>query len=205
MIEFVILIPVLLLICAATFDLARLYINAVSAREVALLSAKLLNSMSPHGYPFTHQEMQGLYFAPAGEEPEVTDKRVAFWNNQLTRGHESFYGLDYFPKKDKQVLNLSYGFLHKLSPNVYFPIPEPLDDEDPWADLGGKTNCSIRILFAPGFENAAALPPTQSLDRLVSVRCAVPVVGFQIATLGAVKVRYVEAEAYAYQAGSIAP
>ncbi len=205
MIEFVILIPVLLLICAATFDLARLYINAVSVREVALLSAKLLNSNSPNGYPFTHEEMQEFFFAPEGEATEVTDKRVAFWNNQLNSGHESFYGLNYFPKKDKQVLNLSYGFLHKLSPHVYFPIPEPLDDMNPSAELGGKTNCSIRIRFAPGFEDPSSFPATQSLDRLVNVRCAVPVMGFQIATLGAVKVRYVEAEAYAYQAGSIAP
>ena len=205
MMEFVILLPVFLLICGVTFDLARLYLNAVSAREVALLSAKLLNSASPDGYPFTHQEMQEFYFAPEGEDSEVTDKRIAFWNNQLSRGHESFYGLEYFPKKDKQVLNLSYGFLHTLSPHVYFPIPEPLDDENPWADLGGKTNCSIRIRFAPGFENPTALPQVQSRDRLVNVRCAVPVIGFQIATLGAVRVRYVEVEAYAYQAGSIAP
>lgn len=204
MVEFVILIPVLLLLCAVTFDLARLYINAVSAREVALLSAKLLNSSNPNGYPFTDQEMQEFYFAPAGEETEVTEKRVAFWNDQLTKGHESFYGLNYFPKKDKQVLNLSYGFLHELSPHVYFPIPEPLDDEDPASDLGHKTNCSIRIQFAPGFENPSSFPSNQSLDRLVNVRCAVPVIGFQIATLGSVKVRYVEAEAYAYKAGSIA-
>lgn len=205
MIEFVILIPVLLLICAVTFDLARLYINAISAREVALLSAKLLNSSNPNGYPFTNQEMQEFFFAPESEDDEVTDKRIAFWNNQLDSGHESFYGLPYFPKKDKQVLNLSYGFLHQLSPHVYFPIPEPLDGENPSADLGGKTNCSIRIRFAPGFEDPSSFPATESLDRLVNVRCAVPVMGFQLATLGTLKVRYVEAEAYAYKAGSIAP
>lgn len=216
MIEFVIFIPVFLLICGATFDLARLYINSISVREIALLSAKLLNSTSPDGYPFTEQEMQEFYFAPEGEEAEVTDKRIAFWNNQLDDDHETFFGLDYFPKKDRQVLNLSYGLLHKLSPHVYFPIPEPLDDENPSADLDGRTNCSIRIRFAPGSE-----PPLQtgwptdpaqrndiiyeSRDRLVNVRCAVPVIGFQIATFGSMKVRYVEAEAYAYKAGSIAP
>lgn len=215
MIEFVILIPLLLLFCGVIFDLARLYINAVSAREVALLGAKLLNSSSPEGYPFTVQEMQGFYFAPTGEDSLITDKRVAFWNNQLDRGHEDYYGLSYFPKKDKQVLNLAHGFLHTLSPHVYFPIPEPLDVNDPWAELRGKTNCSIRIRFATGSEpppqaswpdepDELAVIVNESRDRLVNVRCVVPVVGFQIATLGAVKVRYVEAEAYAYQAGSIA-
>ena len=215
LIEFAILIPILLLIAGAVFDLARLFINSISAREIAIESAKLLNSSSPAGYAFTHQEMQQFYFAPEQEHGDITSRRVDFWNNQLNEQHEDFYGLTYFPRKDKQVLNLAYGLLHNASPHLYFPIPEPLNQEDPLSDLGGRTNCSIRIRFAdedqppaqsswPGDPVDLAELINESRDRLVNVRCAVPVIGFQIMTLGEVKVKYIEAEVYVYRAGGIA-
>ncbi|MCI5065241.1 pilus assembly protein, partial [bacterium] len=182
-VELALILPVVLIISVAVFDLARLYVNFIFVHEVALMGAKLANSSDPEGYAFADGDLSRFYHAAEDEDDTITARRVAFWTNQLDSSHEDFWGLDYFPDKDKKVLNLTYGFAHQLNPRMYFPIPEPLDSDAPEEDLGNRVNCSIEIDFASG--NAPALQSTwssandltvlnPSRDRTITVRCAVP-------------------------------
>lgn len=209
-----IIVPVMVIMAVVVFDLARLYVNSIYAREIALLAAKLSNSSDPEGYAFLDSELPLLKHYPPGEDVAVTAKRQAFWDNQLDSTHSNFWGLDYFPSKDKKVLNLAYRFALDLNPRMYFPIPEPLSSSNAHSELGNRVNCSIEIDFANGHAPPAqggwpspgdALNAILNLtrDRIINVTCAVPMIGLRLAGFSDSQVKYVTASAYAHEAGNI--
>ncbi|MCB0331451.1 MAG: hypothetical protein KDD70_17390 [Bdellovibrionales bacterium] len=211
LVEVAILLPLIFIIAAVTYDLARLYVNSVYANEIALYGAKLANSSDPDGYAFPDSDLANMIRSPSGEDAGITTKRQAFWTNQLDPTHSKFWGLTYYPRKDKAVLNLLYGFAVQLSDRIYFPIPEQLDGSDPVSELGGRVNCSIWLEFPTrpplegtwGTDTNAIL--NASRDRIIHVRCAVPMFGLRLATFNDQQVQYVSASAYAFDAGTIRP
>lgn len=216
LVETAILIPVVVIIAVVVFDLARLYVNDIYVKEIALLAAKIANSSDPEGYAFLDSELPLLKLYPAGEAAATTAKRQDFWDNQLDSTNSAFWGLDYFPSKDKKVLNLVYRFAVDLNPRMYFPIPEPLSASDPYTELGNRVNCSIEIDFAPGHAppSQATWPGAgtaldsilnQNRDRIITVTCAVPLIGIQLTGFIPNKVKYVTSTAYAFQSGNIRP
>jgi len=219
------MIPVFLLIAVVTFDLARIYLNILYAQEIAALVAKLARSEQPAGYPLPEDAMGQLVRYPSGEDPEVTAKRTGFYTSDGERNAlwgSSEHG---YTDKERAVLNLAWGFAATLSPRMYFPIPEPLNELDPVRDLGNRVNCSIYFRYARGEVEggdqsilhdpvAIALPAetapefeaavSQSRDRIFFVKCAVPLTGLRILNLFADR-EYITItrSAYAYESGSL--
>lgn len=211
----VVLIPIFLVIAVVVFDLARLYLNAIFAQEMVLLISKIASSQHPDGFALADNQLVQLSRIPSGEEEEVTNLRYAFWAAEVDPSNARYHGKTYFSDKEKKVLNLAYGFAHKLNPRMYFPIPEPLSDETA-LKLQFTVSCSIYFRYAAGHEPPDSLPaegdPTYSSvmnedrDRIFHVDCAVPLIGMALVgfSLGS-PYRIVSRTAYAYRSGNIVP
>ncbi|MCB0333134.1 MAG: hypothetical protein KDD55_06515, partial [Bdellovibrionales bacterium] len=192
-----------------------LYINAIYAEEVTLLALKIATSTEPLGYTPADSDMDRFVFGPSGEGEATSLKRKNFLNNKLEDIHRPSYS-----EKERLMLNLAYGALHFLSPNTYFPIPEPLSSGNAAsAELAGRVNCSL--YFTYGSYGGAAIPPNpfpdaalasymvelqKQRDRIFHVDCAVPLLTSRL--LGGILDKpYVELkrEAYARESGNLCP
>ena len=210
------LIPLLLIIAVVVFDLARLYLNAIYAQEVALLTAKIAVSGSPDGYALPNGQMTQLKNAPATEAGAISDRRDQFWEDQTDSDSGRYHGKTYFTEKERKVFNLAYGFAAALSPKTYFPIPEPITGSSAWEELGFRTNCSIYFRFDSDSTVPNPMPgiadPTydavmnQDRNRIYYVDCAVPIVGLYLVSFATGDpYRIVSRNAYAYHSGTILP
>ncbi len=207
------LIPVLLFICAILFDLSRIYINAIYAEEVSLLVLKIASSSEPLGFTPRNSDMDRFVHAPAGEDESITLKRKNFLENKLEEIDRPQYA-----EKERLILNLSYGALHFLSPDTYFPIPEPLSNgSSAFSELAGRVNCSLYFTYGtyggteappspfPGVADADYLVELQKQrDRIFHVDCAVPLVSSRLFG-GLLGQQYLELkrESYARHSGNL--
>jgi len=180
-----------------TFDLGRIYLNTIFAKEVVLTTAKIARSTNPASEV---PDMFAIVNPVSGESSSITQNREDFWAHQLDSSHSLYHGLDYFTSKELRVFNLGYGFIASLNSSVAFPIPSPINSVD---DLGGKTNCSISFEF---LETPDPLIPSKNYDRLYTCRCEIPLFGLRIFNaFTGMEYLTVTQTAYAYQSGDISP
>jgi len=144
-----VVLPFILFIIAGCFDLTRLFLNGIFAQEVALLTAKLAVSTDPDGYAPPDGDMDKMRKpnrGAGGEDAAVAEQRGLFWTDLTSNdGAWRFGSKNYLTEKEKEVLNLAYGFAADLNPRIYFPIPHGFTGAGPTgnAPLGGRVNCSI--------------------------------------------------------------
>jgi hypothetical protein len=144
-----VVLPFILFVVAGCFDLTRLFLNGIFAQEIALLTAKIATSVEPDGYAPPDEEMVGMVRGASGEG-EVGEQRVQFWSDLTSaEGAWQFGSKSYLTEKEKEVLNLAYGFAVELNPRVYFPIPAGFNGAGPTGNspLGGRVNCSIYFRY----------------------------------------------------------
>ena len=209
MVSAAIVIPLLVLISISLIDLARIYLNAIFAEEIAILTAKMAVSKDPLGYAFPDADMVQFLKIPPGESIAITVKRQTVIQDLMTT--LNFPSGASLPDKQKKVFNLAYGFATTLNPRMYFPIPEPVVSS---TELGGRPNCTIGYRFAAGSELPNPFPISASAayktevcrirDRVYSVQCMVPL--FSRNFLGAFlpyEQITITREAFAYQSGNI--
>ena len=214
MVTTALVLPVLLAVLVASFDLVRLYLNGIYAQQVAILTAKLASSNDPAGYAMPDEKVKDLVLGAVGESDETIAARRAFWDltSPLTRFNPG--GKLYFTAHEKKVLNLAYGFARSLNPRIYFPIPAGLGRVGgPGVEaLGGRPNCSIffRYRVPPPAPLPAAGAPNYSAvvladrDRTIHVECVVPLIALSLGgILSAEPYRVVERTAYAFESGNL--
>jgi hypothetical protein len=167
MLETAFAIPVILLIFAVTYDLARVYTAIILCQDVALMAAKVSKAADP---TVDTPSTSNLIKAAPGESGSIATARSNFWSRQISILSTELPGKTTYTEKELKTLNLAYGYLNSLNNNVAFPIPykDPLNFED----LGGVTNCSIYF----NYDNVdwAAQTDASSTHRLFTAKCAVP-------------------------------
>ena len=212
-----VVVPVILLIVLVCFDLSRMFLSRIFAQNLALLVAKIASSDDPDGYAFDDGQEINLIYAPSGENDVILEMRRDFWRVQQNATSGDYYGVPFFSRKDKIVLNLAYGALRNLNPRVYFPIPyggsfSETDNDAVYAGLHNRVNCSVYFKFAPGSEPPAPFPSTDpdleeativERDRIFYVDCAVPMIGGRF--LGPLSPKYVivSSNSYAFESGGL--
>ena len=197
MLETAFAIPVILLIFAVTYDLARVYTATILCQDVALMAAKVSKAADP---TVDTPSTSNLIKSAPGENGSITTARSNFWSRQISILSTEAPGKTAYTEKELKSLNLAYGYLNSLNNNVAFPIPykDPLTFED----LGGVTNCSIYF----NYDNTAwaSQSDTTSTHRIFTAKCSVPLwalrfFGQSVAPSGFLTV---SRTAYAYESGA---
>jgi len=192
-----IVLPLILLIMAILFDLGRIYLTTIFAKEIAISTAKFAVSFDPDT---SIPELDALINPVSGEHEDITSSRRQFWRDQIDQAHSDFHGLTYFTKKELRVFNLSYGFMYDMNKDVAFPIPSDLDSKE---DLAGKVSCSIYFNFADLVDSTIL---NQNYSRVYYVECAMPLFGLgMFSSLIGSDFILIKKSAYAYRSGDINP
>ncbi|MCB9029696.1 MAG: hypothetical protein H6619_01480 [Deltaproteobacteria bacterium] len=193
-----IVLPFVLLLVLAGYDLLHVYQVRVFAQEVSLLTAKLSHSASPDADIPSSAE---FFVNPTpGEEESVTQRRRDYWVERTSPENEEYRGVPYYTDKELQVLNLGYGYLSSFSSKISFPIPNRVVDE---RRLYKRTNCTIDFTIKEIL--AASIETNHNYSRLVYVECHVPLLVFEI--LNFVEKPYIELtqSAFAFESGDLNP
>lgn len=189
-----IILPILISIMVVVFDLARIYLVHIYAREVVVTSMKFATAIDQQT---SIPDVYELVKSPPGIGDQ--SERMRFWEEQLDPTKSSYHGLDYFTAQELKIFNLAYGFMVDLNPDVAFPIPPDLVSKD---QLGGVVNCSVYFTFANLGDPSDT---TTNRDRIYYCECAVPLLGLAIfAPLLDYDFVKVVKTAYAYRSGDIA-
>ena len=189
-----IVLPFIIVIMVVLFDLGRIYLATVLAKEVSLAAAKFATSKAPE--TSTPDEIFDLIRLAPGETSIAA--RYQFWNDQLTEGSGTYHGKDFYTSKELRVFNLAYGFLYDLNPDVAFPLPEPLSNKNA---LYGTMNCAIYFEF-DGLGDTSDQVTNRS--RIYYCKCALPLIGLSLfqSLTGRDYVMITES-AYAYHSGNL--
>lgn len=197
LLETAIAIPVILLIFAVTFDLARVYTTMILCQDVALMAAKVSKAADP---TVDTPSTSNLIKSAPGESGAVTTARSNFWSRQLSILSSELPGKTAYTEKELKTLNLAYGYLNSLNNNIAFPIPykAPLLFED----LAGVTNCSIYF----NYDNIdwASQSDATSEHRIFTTKCSVPLWALRFfgKTVAPDGYLTVSRTAYAYESGA---
>lgn len=194
----VIVLPLLIIIMAVLFDLGRIYLTMIFAKNVALTAAKLATATSPQTE--APADLNLLVKPAPGEPGSITSAREQFWAGQLDPASPSFHGLNYYTEKELKSLNLAYGFMTDLNSDIAFPIMSGLSSA---SDLQGGISCSIYFKFD---DLTDPLDTEKNYSRIYYTDCAVPYLGLNLFTtfIGA-EFYTISANAYAYKSGDITP
>ncbi len=111
----VIILPIMITVMMVLFDLSRIFLTIIYAKEVVLTTAKLAVSSFPES---SIPDMYDIIKSVPGES--VVNERKRFWTDQLDPAAPTYHGLTYFTEKELKVFNLGYGFMIDINPDIPF-------------------------------------------------------------------------------------
>ncbi|RMD88124.1 MAG: pilus assembly protein [Candidatus Dadabacteria bacterium] len=203
-------LPIILAIILVIYDLTRIYLARITAKQVALTTARIAVSTDVTS---NYQDfvVKNIVNPASGEASSITKKRKDFYDAMKNSSSNYYCGKSYLTTKEKRTLNLSYGYLNSLNPKIAFPTPYPLNSK---SELGGVTNCSI-YFYTLELSSATsggspiligAIKLNKQYNREYWVACTVPLVALNLLGVNyGAEYLTVKESALAYKSGTINP